>query len=81
MITNNNFSLLIQLMNQSSNPQQFLLNFLENQMGQNPFFANLLTLAKQGDSKAIENIARNFCAQNGKDFDKEFNSFRRTMKL
>jgi hypothetical protein len=57
------------------------MNFLNEQVGQNPFFVNLLNLAKQGNTKEIENVARNFCAQRGKDFDKEFNSFKRSMGL
>lgn len=80
MTTNNVFT-LIQMMQEAANPQQFLMNFINEQVGQSPFFANLLNLAKQGNAREIENVARNFCAQRGKDFDKEFNSFRRSMGL
>jgi hypothetical protein len=34
--------------------------------------ANLLDLARKGDSQQIEQIARNIFAQRGLDFDKEF---------
>jgi hypothetical protein len=80
-MTTNNIFTLIQMMQGAANPQQFLMNFLNEQVGQNPFFVNLLNLAKQGNTKEIENVARNFCAQRGKDFDKEFNSFKRSMGL
>lgn len=38
--------------------------------------ANLLELAKNNKTDAIENIARNICDQRGIDFDKEFSAFK-----
>jgi hypothetical protein len=43
--------------------------------------ANLLSLAKQNRSADIEQIARNICSQNGKDFDKEFNAFKQMLGI
>jgi hypothetical protein len=43
--------------------------------------SNLLSLAKQGDGKSIENIAKNMMKEKGLDFDKEFNSFKNTLGL
>jgi hypothetical protein len=37
---------------------------------------NLLSLAQQGKTTDIEQIARNICAQRGVDFDKEFTAFK-----
>jgi hypothetical protein len=38
--------------------------------------ANLLDLAKSNRTADIEQIARNMCAAQGLDFDKEFSSFK-----
>jgi len=62
------------------NPQQLLISVLEGQAGSNPMSANLLALAKQGDSSAIEQIARNIFAQRGLDFDKEFNALKELLE-
>ena len=53
---------LIQMIKQGKNPQQLLLSILEGQAKSNPMSANLLELAKKGDSASIEQIARNLCS-------------------
>lgn len=58
------------------NPQDFVLNLLQMQMGNTPMGQNLITLAQQGDAVQIESIARNIVAQRGLDYDKEFNTFK-----
>ena len=65
---------LIQLIKQGQNPQQLLMSILEGQAGSNPMSANLLALAKQGNTKEIEKIARNIFSQRGLDYDTEFNA-------
>lgn len=67
-----NPQVLIQLIKSGRNPEQLLMQILEGQAGSNPMSANLLDLARKGDSQAIEQIARNIFAQRGLDFDKEF---------
>lgn len=47
---------------------------------QNPMIANLITMAKKGDTKGVENFARNMFKERGRDFDKEFNEFRNNFK-
>jgi hypothetical protein len=37
----------------------------------NPIFNNLVTMAKNGDYKGVENVARNIFQQQGRDLDKE----------
>lgn len=78
-----NFSLpvLMKMINQSGNPQNFVLNMVKESAGGNPLFSNLISLAQQGRGNEIESIARNIFKEQGRDFDKEFNSFRRTIKL
>lgn len=59
-------------------PEQFLMNMLGSNI--NPMFSNLMNMAKQGDNKGVENIARNMCKEKGVDFDKEFNTFMQNVK-
>ena len=71
---------LIQMIKQGQNPQQLMMSFLQSQAS-NPFNANLLNLAKNGQTAEIEKIARNMCKERGVDFDQEFSNFRKTMGL
>ena len=41
----------------------------------NPMLKNLLEMAQQGNSKGIEDFARNLYKEKGRDFDKEFSAF------
>lgn len=78
MNTNNIFQLIQML--QSGNPEQLALNLLAQRSG-NPMIQNLIDLAGKGDTAAIEQIVRNIAKERGIDYDKEFNSFRRAIKL
>ena len=59
------------------NPEQIMMNVLEQRMGGTPMGDNLISLARQGNAKEIEKIARNLASQRGMDFDKEFDAFRK----
>ena len=72
---------LIQMIKSGQNPQQLVMNILEQQMQNTPIGANLLSLAKQNRSADIEQIARNLCQQSGRDFDKEFNAFKQMLGI
>lgn len=72
---------LINFVKSSSNPQQFMLNMLEERAENNPMMQNLLQLAKQGKTKDIQQIARNTFKEQGRDFDKEFSDFKKTLGL
>ena len=72
---------LIQMIKSGQNPQQLIMNILEQQMQNTPIGANLLSLAKQNRSADIEQIARNLCQQSGRDFDKEFNAFKQMLGI
>ena len=69
---------LIQMIKQGQNPQQLMLSILEGQAG-TPMGANLLKLARNGQTAEIEKIARNLCKERGVDFDQEFNNFRKML--
>jgi hypothetical protein len=68
-------------MKKGGNPQQIVLNMLEQQTNNNPFAANLLQLAKNNKTLEIEQIARNMAKEKGVDFDKEFNDFKQMLGL
>ena len=70
---------LLQAIRNGANPQQLLMSVLEGQMASTPMGKNLLQLVKQNRTDEIEKIARNICAQNGIDFDKEFSSFKQSL--
>lgn len=67
---------LIMMIKNGQNPQQLLMNVLENQMQDTPLGVNLLNLARNNNTAEIERIARNIASQKGVDYDKEFNAFK-----
>lgn len=67
---------LLAMIKNGRNPQQLMMSFLENNMSNDPIGANMINLIKSGNTRAVEQIARNMCASKGIDFDKEFANFR-----
>ena len=59
------------------NPQAFVMNILQQdaQKG-NPIAGNLIKMINSGDSRGIEQVARNIAKEKGIDFDKEFSKFK-----
>lgn len=57
-----------------NNVRQMVMNMLKN--NSNPIFANLIQLAEQNNTKELENFARNYYKEQGKDFDKKFEAFK-----
>lgn len=72
---------MMQFIRNSGNPQQFMMNMLEQQSGNNPMMANLLNLAKANKTSDIEQIARNMLKEQGRDYDKEFANFKQMFGL
>ena len=60
------------------NPKNMAMNMLKNNT--NPIFSNLIDMANKGDTKGVENFARNYMKSQGKDFDQEFNNFKDMFK-
>lgn len=72
---------LIQLIKNGNNPQQLLMNIMQQSgNGNNPILNNALNLAQNGNMSALEMIARNLAQQRGLDFDKEFADFQSYLK-
>ena len=67
---------LIQMIRNGQNPQQLLMNILQQNGNNNPILQNAMNLAQNGNTAALEMIARNLAQQRGLDFDKEFASFK-----
>lgn len=73
---------LIQMIRRGSNPQQLMMSILEQSASNNnPMMANLMQLAKNNDTAAIEQFARNLAKSSGMDFDREFSNFRKTFGI
>lgn len=72
---------LINMIKSGQNPQQLMLNILEKNTQGNPFYQNLVSLAKENKTNDIEQVARNLFKSQGRDFDEEFNSFRQQTGL
>ena len=68
------------LMKKGNNPQQMVEQMIQSMGGNNPMLGNLMQLAKDGNTKNIEQFARNICKSKGIDFDKEFSSFMSNFK-
>lgn len=72
---------LIQMIKSGQNPQQVLFSILQGQAN-TPIGANLLNLAKEGNTKEIERIVRNLYAQQGgADFDGDLKAFKQMLGL
>lgn len=63
------------------NPEQVMMNVLETRMRGTPMGDNLINLAKSGNTKEIERIARNLASQRGINFDEEFVKFKQQFGL
>lgn len=62
---------LIQMIKGGKNPQQLVMNILQQQGQNNPIINNAVNLAQNGNVSGLEMLARNLAAQRGLDFDKE----------
>ena len=60
------------------NPKNMAMTMLKNNT--NPVFSNLIDMANKGDSKGIEEFARNICKEKNIDFDKQFGEFMNNFK-
>ena len=62
------------------NPVQMLKNIIMNKQINNPIFKEVINKAQNGDSKGVEEFARNLFKEQGRDFDKEFGEFMKNFK-
>ena len=70
----NNQLQFMNMLKSIKNPKEAVINTIKS--NNNPMLKNLVEMAEKGDTKGIENFARNFYAQQGRNFDQEFNNFK-----
>ena len=67
----------MQMLQGMRNPQQFLQQMMGNSsVMKNPIARNAMQMAQKGDSKGIEQMARNLCKEKGIDADDVFNQIK-----
>lgn len=76
----NPMQMLQMLMKKGNNPQQMAEQMIQSMGGNNPMLGNLMQLAKDGNTKNIEQFARNICKSKGIDFDTQFEDFMKQLK-
>ena len=63
-------------------PQQFLQSMIGNSQGmRNPMAKNAIGMAQSGDTKGIEQMARNFCREKGINPDEMINQIKSRMGM
>lgn len=62
------------------NPQQMVMQMVAKMGNSNPMINYLIQMGQSGNSKGVENFARNVCKEKGIDFDKEFSNFMQQIK-
>lgn len=78
---NINLMQFMQMIRSGQNPEQLVMNMLQQQMGNTPMGQNLMQLAQHGQIADIEQVVRNIAQQQGIDYDKEFATFKQTLGL
>lgn len=60
------------------NPKEAVISMAKS--NNNPMIKNLVEMAEKGNTEGVENFARNFLKEQGRDFDKEFSEFTKNFK-
>ena len=72
----------LQLMKAMRNPQEFIQQMMNNsQIMQNPMAKNAIGMAQSGDTKGIEQMARNLCREKGINPDEMINQIKSRMGM
>ena len=74
----NNPMQFMNMLRSIKNPKDAVINIIKS--NNNPMVKNLVEMAEKGDSKGVENFARNIFKEQGRDFDKEFGEFTKNFK-
>ena len=69
---------MIKLMMGKMSPKDMAMSMLKN--NSNPMLSNLIDMANKGDTKGVEDFARNIMKEKGMDYDTEFNKFKDNFK-
>ena len=76
-MNNNPIEMIKLFLGQNKKPEELLQKMVNDN---NPILNNLINMARSGDSKGVENFARNLYKDKGRDFDKEFSEFMNNFK-
>lgn len=76
-MNNNPIEMIKLFLGQNKKPEELLQKMVNDD---NPILNNLINMARSGDSKGVENFARNLYKDQGRDFDKEFSEFMNNFK-
>lgn len=74
-------TMLMQLMQTGGNPQQLIMNMLQQKMGNNPMAQNMYTMLQNNDTKGLEQMARNMCKANGITPEQAIDSAKQYFKM
>ena len=69
----NNPMQFINMLRGIKSPKDAVINMIKT--NNNPMVKNLVEMAEKGENDKVEQFARNLYAQQGRNFDKEFNDF------
>lgn len=72
---------IMQLIQSGNNPQQLVMQLLEQQAQNNPMAANVLEMAKQNKMFDIEQVVKNIMQTKGLDYNKEVVAFKNLFGL
>ena len=76
---NQNLAQMAQLL-KGKNPQQLLMQLVQNQKINDPIISELISYAQNGDTNSFVNLASAVFAQNGLDLNNEFMNFMQLMQ-
>ena len=74
----NNPMQIMQLLKGIKNPKEAVFQLLKG--NNNPMVKNLVEMAENGNSKGVEDCARNLFKEQNRDFDKEYSKLMEMMK-
>lgn len=69
---------LMEMMKSIKNPQEFIVNYAKQ--NSNPMLNNLIKMAEKNDINGLENFARNYLKEQGRDFDAEYSKIANMFK-
>lgn len=74
----NNPMQFMNMLKSIKNPKEAVINMIKS--NNNPMIKNLVEMAEKGDTKGVENFARNVFKEQGRNFDEEINEFMKNFK-
>ena len=63
-------------MMKGGNPQQVVMNFMQQNAGNNPILNNVMGMVQKGDQQGVEQLARNLMKEKGIDADQAVSQLR-----